>query len=272
MKARRMPAGLHWLARAAYAGRGLVFLILGGFAAVAAFGGTAQPVGETGALRSLLGSPAGWALALLIVAGLLCFAAFRALEAGFDLHGYGDNLIGVLRRASLGAAGLFYAGLAIVSASIVLGWHVARSGDETVRDWTAWLLGLPGGAWLVGIAGIATVGAGIGLAVGGLRQSFKQRVKVEPKPRPYIAAIGMVGMLARSIVFVLIGAFLVFAAVTSDPQKAEGFGGALQTIRAQPYGSVLLGAAALGLIAFGLFGMSEALFARPARAPKKRKR
>ncbi len=261
-----------WLMRAGLAGRGLVFLILGGFAGLSAAGSGARPVGTTGALHSLTGSPAGWALAALVIAGMACFALLRATQALFDLHGYGDDLAGIAQRTALGAAGLFYAGLAIVAISIALGWNVERSGNEAVRDWTAWLMGLPGGTALVGLIGLATVATGIGLAIAGAKRSFQRRLRVEPRPRPYVAAIGIAGMVARALVFALIGAFLVFAAVTSDPNQAEGFGGALETVEAQPYGDLLLGAAALGLVAFGLFGLSEALFAKPAKARKHRKR
>jgi hypothetical protein len=252
---------VRWLACAGYAGRGAVFLILGGFAVLAAFNHTARPVGTTTAVRDLLGTPAGWVLALLIVASLFCFAAFRAIEAILDLHDFGSDLTGALRRAALGMAGLFYGGLAIVASAIVLGWNAASADNQTVRGWTGWLLGVPGGDWIVGLAGAATVAVGIGLAVAGLRASFKRRVRIAREPRPYVTALGMVGMTARSVVFVMIGAFLVFAAVTHDPQKAEGFGGALSVIQHQPYGDWLLGVTALGLLTFGLFGIGEALFA-----------
>lgn len=252
---------LLWIARAGYAGRGSVFLILGAFAGLAALGQGTRPEGTTGALHDLLGTPLGWALGLPIAAGLFCFAAFRAIEAILDVHGYGDDLTGGLRRLALGAAGIFYAGLAIVAASIVLGWNVAGNEDQSVRDWTAWLLGLPGGDWLVGAAGLITVVTGGALAVAGFRASFERRVRVDKEERPYVAALGMVGLVARSLVFVLIGAFLIFAAVRADPNKAQGFGGVLRTLQQQPYGDLLLGLAALGLVAFGLFGLSEAIFA-----------
>jgi hypothetical protein len=251
---------MQWLARAGHAGRGAVFLILGGFAGMAAVDHASRPVGTTSAVRDLLGSSAGWALAVMIVACLLCFAVFRASEAILDLHNFGDDLYAVLRRAALGTAGLFYAGVAIVAASIVLGWNIAPE-DVMVRGWTAWFLAVPGGAWIIGLAGAITVVVGIGLAVAGLRASFKRRVRLARETRTYVTALGTVGMTARSVVFIMIGGFLVFAAVTRDPQKAEGFGGALAVIQHQPHGDWLLGVAALSLLTFGLFGISEALFA-----------
>ena len=252
---------LTWIARAGYAGRGAVFLILGVLAGLAALGRGEGPVGTPGAVRSVLSEPAGWAMVLLIAAGLFCFALFRVIEAAFDVHGYGNDLAGALRRAGLAASGLFYGGVGATAASIVFGWGAVRSSQQVVQDWTAWLLGIPGGAWIVGIAGAIVIAVGIGLAVAALRETFARRLRVDPEPRPYVSALGKIGYAARSAVDVLIGAFLIYAAATADPHEAQGFGGALKTIQHQPYGEALLGVTALGLLAFGLFGLGEAVFA-----------
>lgn len=259
------PRFLLWLARVGLAGRGVVFLILGGFAASAALEQGSRPVGTTGALHALLASPMGWAAVVPIAVGLFCFAIFRALEAILDVHGYGGDLRGALHRAALGAGGIAYAALAIIAAAIVSGWPIAADPDQKVRGWTAWLLGIPGGDWIVGSAGLITVCVGIGLAVGALRASFRRRLRVDRDERPYVTALGMVGLFSRAVVFVLIGAFLVFAAVTADPNNAEGFAGALQVVQHQPYGDWLLGLTALGFIAFGFFGVGEALLAEIKR-------
>jgi hypothetical protein len=50
--------------------------------------------------------------------------------------------------------------------------------------------------------------------------------------------------------------------VRYEPQKARGLDGALKTLRDQPYGPYLLGAVALGLVAFGLYGLAEAKYRR----------
>jgi Domain of Unknown Function (DUF1206) len=262
---------LTWIARAGYAGRGAVFLLLGCLAGLAALGQGPQPVGTPGAVSGLRGEPAGFAIALLIAAGLFCFAAFRVIEAASDVHGYGRDLAGALRRAALAASGIFYGGVGITAASIVFGWGGARSGDQSVQDWTAWLLGIPGGRWIVGIAGLVAIGVGIGLALAGLRETFTQRLRVDAEPRPYVRALGIAGFVARSAVDALVGAFLVYAAITANPREAEGFGGALRTIQRQPYGHALLGITAVGLLAFGLFGLGEAVFADIKRRNKPRR-
>jgi hypothetical protein len=70
--------------------------------------------------------------------------------------------------------------------------------------------------------------------------------------------LGKVGFAARSVIFVLIGGFLIFAAAKHNPQDAEGFAGALRILKQQTFGSILLSMTAVGMMCFGLFGMGEA--------------
>lgn len=71
---------------------------------------------------------------------------------------------------------------------------------------------------------------------------------------------GRLGIAARGIIFAVIGTFLVRAALAYDPQEARGLGGVLQTLAQQPLGPWLLGAVALGLVAYGLCMLSVARY------------
>jgi hypothetical protein len=68
------------------------------------------------------------------------------------------------------------------------------------------------------------------------------------------------GFAARGVVFLLIGGFLILAAVHSSSSDVHGLGGALQALEQQPYGWVLLSLTALGLFAFGVFGLIQARY------------
>ena len=70
------------------------------------------------------------------------------------------------------------------------------------------------------------------------------------------------GVGARGVVFGIIGTFLIVAAVTSSPSEARGLGGAMNALRSQPYGALLLGIVALGLMAYGGFQFISARYRR----------
>ena len=75
-------------------------------------------------------------------------------------------------------------------------------------------------------------------------------------------AAGVLGHLARAVVFTLIGLFLLRAAWEFDPKEARGLDGALMELSQQSYGDLLLGAAAVGLLAYALYCFVEARYRR----------
>ena len=70
-------------------------------------------------------------------------------------------------------------------------------------------------------------------------------------------ALGVFGHVARMVVFGLIGYFLVKAALDFNPDEAVALDGALAQLAKAPYGPVLLGIVAAGLIGFGAFSLVE---------------
>jgi hypothetical protein len=73
-------------------------------------------------------------------------------------------------------------------------------------------------------------------------------------------ALGVVGHIARGIVFALVGWFLIKAAVDYDPNKAIGLDGALRKLAHASYGPVLLGLVAAGFIMFALYSIADARY------------
>ena len=74
--------------------------------------------------------------------------------------------------------------------------------------------------------------------------------------------VGVLGHLARLVVWGLIGAFLLEAAWEYDPKQARGLDGALLEVAQASYGGVLLGAVAVGLLAYAVYCLVQARYRR----------
>jgi uncharacterized protein DUF1206 len=72
-----------------------------------------------------------------------------------------------------------------------------------------------------------------------------------------VKLLGTVGTTARGVVIALAGVLVIDAAVRYKPAQSGGIDKALLTLRGQPFGVALMLAAALGLLAFGLYGLAE---------------
>ena len=121
------------------------------------------------------------------------------------------------------------------------------------------------GRWLVGLVGLAVVIAGLVLVIEGIRRKFMKYLRsgeMSPRTRKIVEKLGMIGTTARGVVFAIVGALIVDAAVTFNAKKAGGLDKALLTLRHQIFGEFLLIVVALGVIIFGIYGLCEARWRR----------
>jgi hypothetical protein len=152
-----------------------------------------------------------------------------------------------------------------VSAVQLLAGSGGSGSDKTSKEWTARFMDQPFGRYLVIAVGIGFVGAALGLVWRGITTKFDEHLKLgemSPGMKSAVVKLGLVGNVARGVVFGMVGVFLVVAAVTFDPKKARGLDGSLRTLADNSWGQVVLWAVALGLVAYGVYSFAEARYRR----------
>ena len=253
------------LGRFGYAAKGTVYLVVGWLAVQAALGRGGQMTDQQGALSYIAEAPFGRSLLVVFAVGLVGYAVWQLVRAVLDTERHGSDVRGLLTRSIYAGVVVIYVGLAVSAMRLAMGAGRGQGGTEQAQGWTAWLMSQPLGVWLVGL-----VGAGI--AANGLYQfyrAFKSNLTEDlnltdlgATQRTWVTRIGRSGYTARGVAFIMIGGFLVAAAVHTNPGEAQGLDGALATLAGQPFGPYLLGLVAAGLAAYGIFAFVEARYRR----------
>ena len=250
--------GFEWLARAGFVARGLIYALIGVLAIKLAVGVGGTKADQQGALKTIAHQPFGKVLLILVAIGLAGYAMWRLFRA---LLGHGpEGSDSTFDRVAAFASGLVYAALCALAVTILMG-----SGSENEHKTAAGVLGRPGGTWLVGIVGAVLIGVALYQGYRGVTRDFLEDSKTEKmsaRVGKWIEWIATVGHLARMVVFGLVGVFLITAAIDFNPKKAVGLDGALAKLAHASYGPFLLGIVAAGLIAFGIYSLSDARYHR----------
>ncbi len=262
---------LRALARVGLVSYGVVHGLIAWLALQLAWGGgSSDSASNTGALATLADQPAGRPLLWLLTLGL---AALALWQAGELLH-HVDGLRGTGKerrdavKGFVGAAArvIVYAALAVTAGKFAVGGG-AKSSSSSQQEGTSGVFGLPGGRFLVGIAALVIIGVGIYQIVNAIKRDFLDEVDLSgasARTRQLTEKLGMIGGAVKGVALAVVGGLFGWAAITFDPAKAQGLGGAMATILSAPFGQVLLTLVALGFLAYGGYCFLRARF--PARS------
>ena len=256
-------APVSFLARAGFLARGIMYIVIGWIAIEVAFRKTDQAADRSGALHELGGTPIGAVALWVLVIGFFGMALWRVSEVVYGTPGTGRP--NARTRLVAFVKAVFYALIAWSVLKYALGEGSPPSTDQQSVDLTATLMRHPGGRVAVIAAGVALIGGGLYLGYQAWRERFRDTLPLSQLSvwtRRVVEWLGRAGGIARGIVFMTAGVFLVVAAARSQPGQAKGIDSALRALAAAPIGPWLLVLVAIGLIMFGAFSCCEARWRR----------
>lgn len=251
------PQWIRSAARLGYAARGLIYLVIGAFAAAAAYG-AGRTMGSREAVSMLGQTPLGALLVWILVAGLVCYAGWRFVQAAFDPDGHGLGPQGLVIRIALAAGGLTYLALALFAASA---WSGGGGGGGLAER----LSGFVGTRWAATIICIVLLGAAAAHIFKAVRERYARYFEADDRTMRIIHPIAKIGLLARGLIFALAAFMLALSAWRGEGRDdPPGSKEVLDFIQSMPGGGWLLAATGFGLVLFAAYSFAEARYRKIA--------
>jgi hypothetical protein len=251
------------LARMGFAAQALVYLTIGTLAGQFALGLGGHPTDTRGAIIEYGGGLVGGILLVLMAIGFAGYAVWRIVQAIADTEDKGRKAKGLAVRAGYFAGGLVNGWLSIVAIRVLFGEHLGN--DDAARSWTAAFLAMPYGQEVIVAFGIGVMIYGAAQFRRAFRDEYRRKLETErmdAQTRTVARHVSKTGLSTRGAIYILAGIFLISAALNANPREAHDPGGVLAVVAQQRYGGVLLGAIAVGLLAYGGYAAFEAIYRR----------
>jgi hypothetical protein len=240
---------------------GVTHVVIAWLALQLAFGNTSERTDQTGAFQSIAAHTGGKVLLWILFVGFVFAFFWRLSQALWGYTYVQDKTKNIRKRATAAGKAVLFAVLAYLAVSTALGGGGGGNGKQGA---TATVLGWPGGQFLVGLVALIIIGAGGYKMYKGWKKKFEDDMDLpsDHRARQTAVRIGQVGFIGRGFATALIGVLVGIAAITFDPQKANGLDPALKSLAAQPYGMFLLILVAIGLLCYGVFLAFDARYHR----------
>jgi hypothetical protein len=253
-----------WVERVARAGilsRAVNYIVLAALVAAILLGRGDKEVDRRGAVESVSGGLAGHAMLVLLCLGFASYIAWQLLRA-VTRRADQSTMANLGRRLLALGTALVYAGFLVTTLRVLLG-SATKSPQSDQDSLTARLLAAGGGRLIVATAGAAIIV--VGLVLGGFAASRKFEAALDmgamSKLMQRVATLlGVVGQSARGLVFLIVGSFVLSAALAADASRSKGLDASLRTLAAQRFGAIMLSIVALGFLAFGLYSLVDARY------------
>ncbi|MDF2826546.1 MAG: rane protein [Mycobacterium sp.] len=247
-------------ARLGYIVSGLLHIAVG-YLAIRIARGTGGSADQSGALAEVAARPGGDVALWIAAVGLLAMALWRLVETALGRSTDPKSQRALLEasdRAKAFGLALVYFALAYSTFGFARG--TGKSAAEQNSGMSARLMETTTGTVALIAGGIVIVLVGVYHIYQGASQSFLGDLK--GRSSALVRRLGTVGFIAKGLAIVGTGIVVVIAAGRADPSQATGLDGALKALGAQPFGSILLIAAGVGIITYGLYSFAMARYTK----------
>jgi hypothetical protein len=248
------------VAQAGLVAKGIVYVLLGMLAFMAAFeigGQSTSSADRSGVFGLIQDMPAGNTLLALVTVGLVCYSIWRGIEAFRPTHR--GQEIKWQKRARYFFSGLTYLSVAFTAARLLLYNRQSNGGGN--QELASSLLQHSAGQWLLGGAALIMAAVGVYQLYYGLSEKYKKHVHGLSLSTPASSLLlrsGKIGYVARGVVWLVIAWLLLKAALHANASEAGDTAQAFRFVESSTAGSILLGALGVGLIAYGVFNFIRA--------------
>jgi hypothetical protein len=239
--------------RFGFGAKGVVTVLVGVLALRYALGVGGRITGQQGAIQSVLGQPFGRLILAVLAVGLAGYALWMFVAAIVDPERKGTGFPGAAERIGFFVTGVGYTLLAYAAVNLLL--KRSGGGGMDLDDLAATVLTPRVGRWLVGLVGAIVMTAGVLQLRLGITGRFRRSLRpgLSKLGRVATTVSGGLGYVTLGILSLIVGYSLVQVAVDYDPSEAGGWDEALRLLSGLSEGRWLLGAAAVGLILYGLY-------------------
>lgn len=244
-------------ARLGLAAKGIIYCMLGTLTLMSALNMGGDEADKNDVFDTILDQPMGRALLVVLVAGLLCYVAWRFLQAALDTEDKGTDKKGIAARIGYAFSGLLYCGITLSAIHLLM-----NSGDDggSTQQQVSELMSKPFGKFMVLALGLLVIGRGIFQLYIAFSGKLEKRISTGAVGK-WVLNTGKFGYTCRAIVLGMIGYFLLMAGLHANPGEAADTKRTFSVIEME-YGNIWLCIIAAGLAIYGLYMFVEARYRR----------
>lgn len=198
---------------------------------------------------------------MLLVTGLCGYVIWRLIQGISDADDHGLSPKGLVIRVALIISAATYAVLAYWVVKLLLHESDDSSGQSASSALSDYL-NEEMSTLVFGAIGVVVMLVGVAHLFKGFTAGFKKHMNLPKEAHQWLTPVCQFGLIARGVVWLIIGWIVLRAAMTVGASDEQGISDALQWLSDTPFGSWLIGIMSLGLLAFGMYSVIEAIYRR----------